>query len=230
MKFTGLSTVVFDLDGTLCRYKMGTAEAIAATLERTGLSPDVLGPTEDAAIRYLELWHEEEQRESDIPFRTRIWTRLLHEHGIDDPGLAAALGNTYVEIRLPSLELEPVALQLLSSLRTRYRLGLLTNGPSEMQWPKIERFGLTRYFDAVLVAGDVGIYKPDPRVFSLLLSQLGAAATGAVYVGNSYEMDVVGAKAAGMHSIWVRTDGEAAGDSIRPDLEIDRLERLEEVL
>ncbi len=231
MQFANLRTVIFDLDGTLCRYRITTADALAATLNQAGFPPDTLGDLTVAAARYLELWHAEEQVQSDIPFRARIWIRLLADHGIDDPELARRLGDMYIDIRLPSLELDPDAVSILTALRPRFQLGLLTNGPSEMQWPKIHRLGLTSYFDTVVVAGDVGIYKPDPRVFTIALARLGGTADTAVYIGDSYAMDVIGAKRAGLHCVWVKhpTNTELV-DSIHPDVEIDALSRLMEVL
>ncbi len=231
MNLDGLSTIIFDLDGTLCQYGLSTAQTLAATLERTGLPPDALGDLDAAAARYIELWHEEEKVRSPRPFRERIWTRLLAENGIDEEGLARILGETYIGIRLPTIRLDPAALPLLTALRPRYRLGLLTNGPGEMQWPKIERLALAPYFDEILVAGDVGIYKPEPEVFEIILSRLDAAPSRALYVGDSYQMDVVGAKRAGLFSVWLRREESAESlNSIRPDAEIEELSHLEGIL
>ncbi len=231
MMFVDLRAVLFDLDGTLCRYRITTADALAQTLTRAGLPADTLGDLSTAAAHYLELWHEEEKRDGPLPFRTRIWTRLLAEHGIDDPALARTLGDAYIGIRLPTLELDPNAPALLTSLRRRFRLGLLTNGPGEVQWPKIDKLSLAPWFDAITVAGDVGIYKPDPRAFAIILSQLGERPERALYIGDSYQMDVVGAKRAGLRCVWVRRpEDDEPVDSVRPDAEIDNLSRLSEIL
>ncbi len=231
MNFSGVRTIIFDLDGTLCRYGLSTAQAIAATLERVGLSPASLGDPDSVATRYIELWHEEEKVRSPQPFRERIWSRLLAEHGINEDGLAQVLGDTYISIRLPSLRLDPAAVPLLTALRPQYRLGLLTNGPGEMQWPKIERLSLEPYFDEIIVAGDVGIYKPDPKVFQIVLSRLNEVPSRALYVGDSYQMDVVGAKRAGLLSVWLNnSENNEPLDSVRPDAEIEQLFHLEGIL
>ncbi len=231
MDLAGLRTIIFDLDGTLCRYELGTKQVIAATLERVGLPLDSLGDLDSAATRYIELWHEEEKVRSPQPFRERIWARLLAEHGINEDGLARILGDTYISIRLPSLRLDPAAVPLLTALRPRYRLGLLTNGPGEMQWPKMERLSLEPYFDEILVAGDVGIYKPDPQVFEIILSRLNELPSRALYVGDSYQMDVVGAKHAGLFSVWLKNSkNNEPLDSVRPDAEIEELRHLEGIL
>jgi len=231
MNLAGLSTIIFDLDGTLCQYGLSTRQTLAATLERAGLPSDALGDLDRAAARYIELWHEEERSPSPRPFRERIWSRLLAENGIEGEGLARILGDIYIGIRLPTIRLDPAALPLLTSLRTRYRLGLLTNGPGEMQWPKIERLSLEPYFDEILVAGDVGIYKPDPRVFEIILSRLDEVPSRALYVGDSYQMDVVGAKSAGLSSVWLKnSENNEPLDSVRPDAEIEELIHLEGIL
>lgn len=231
MMFVNLHAILFDLDGTLCHYDITTADALGATLDSTGLSSNTLGDLHDAAARYLELWHEEEKRNGPPPFRTRIWARLLAEHGIDDSALARRLGEAYIGIRLPTLELDPSAPALLTNLHRRFRLGLLTNGPGEVQWPKIEKLSLRPWFDAITVTGDIGVYKPDPRAFAVILSRLGEVPARAVYVGDSYQTDVIGAKHAGLHCVWVkRPDNNEIMDSVRPDVEIDDLSQLSEIL
>jgi len=119
--------------------------------------------------------------------------------------------------------------ELLLDLKGAYRLGLLTNGQPDMQWPKIKTLGIEGLFDAIVISGEVGIYKPDRRIFEVLLARLGMEAHRTLYVGDSQEMDVAGAKSAGMRSAWVRRNGE--GDpATAPDVSIGRVDELREVL
>jgi len=231
MRPPGITTVIFDLDGTLCTYTVSVGEAIVESLRRTGQPIDLVGDLSDAAVRYDELWDEVElNRDSALLIREDIWARLLADHDIVDPSLAHDLATAYTRIRGPSLTLFDDARDLLITLKKQYRLGLLTNGPTNMQWPKIEDLGIAPLFDKILVSGDLGIHKPDAQVFHQLLAQLGATPTEALYVGNSYPMDVVGAKEAGLWSAWVAPDNEPVPDHVAPDIRMKDLSTLREVL
>ncbi len=204
-----LSAVVFDLDGTLCHYAINIERAMADALQHGGASVSLIGDLSLAADRYADLWYElQEDRDSTTSLRERIWISLLSEHGIDDNELAHRLSDVYIALRTESLVLIDGVVPLLKDLREKYTLGLLTNGPSDMQWEKIKLLGLEGYFDTIIVSGDVGIHKPDPRLFARLLQVVNAPADKALYVGNSYEMDIIGANDAGMFSVWVNPDGE----------------------
>lgn len=242
MNLQGLSTVAFDLDGTLCFYTVSVQEAIAETLDRLGRPVDLVGDLDRAASRYNELWYEVELNRGPVmSIRAQIWVRLLAEHGVNDTVLAHELVEEYTRIRVPSIQLFDGARDLLLDLKRTYRLGLLTNGPTDMQWPKIENLRIAPLFDAIVVSGDVGIYKPDARVFDILLGRLGTTPQEVLYVGDSHRMDVVGAKGAGMWSAWVRTphgavkltpwdkDGEEAVE-VTPDIEVSGVGELREVL
>ena len=82
------------------------------------------------------------------------------------------------------------AVQTLEALRPRFKLGLVTNGPSRTQRPKIEQFQLIDYFDLLIVSEEVGVAKPDPTIFAIALERLGVAPSEALFVGDSPEFDL----------------------------------------
>lgn len=226
-----LSAVVFDLDGTLCYYTVSIKRAMADTLRQAQVPADLIGDLCLASDRYGDLWYElQKDHENTTSLRERIWIRLLAEHNVDNKALAHRLSNVYVGLRTASLALFDGVLPLLTDLHARYTLGLLTNGPSHLQWEKINLLGLKGYFDAIIVSGDMGIHKPDPRLFAKLLELMSAPASGAVYVGNSYEMDIIGASDAGMLSIWVNPDGEEEPQAGIADGIIANVTELREIL
>jgi HAD superfamily hydrolase (TIGR01549 family) len=69
------------------------------------------------------------------------------------------------------------AIHVLSSLKSKYRLNLVTNGPSDIQRAEIDVLQIASYFDDVVVAGEVGYAKPDPRIFDPLKSKLSIPAS-----------------------------------------------------
>ncbi len=232
MSLTGLEAVIFDLDDTLCHYEISVSEAIRCTLARTSQQPDLVGDVEQAGARYKELWHEKILVDEKFPtLRERIWSRLLCEQGIDNPDLVERLASYYTRIRVSSLKMLSGASDLLERLHEGYSTGLLTNGPSEPQWEKIKLLEIEHLFDEIVVSGDVGFHKPDARAFSVLLSRLRTSSDRALYIGNSYTADVVGAKRTGMKVVWIKDSKDMEFvDKCFPDYQIGKLEELRELL
>jgi FMN phosphatase YigB (HAD superfamily) len=79
----------------------------------------------------------------------------------------------------------------------------VTNGNAD-----IDRIGIGHYFDASAAAHEVGFGKPDPRIFEHACSRVGVQASRVLHVGDDLELDILGARGAGMHAAWLR----------RPDL------------
>jgi len=231
LQASALSAVVFDLDGTLCHYAITIEQAMVAALQHIGVEATLIGDPSVAGNRYADLWYElQVDHQSTKSLRERIWIRLLQEQGIDDEKLARALSEVYVKLRTASLSLFNGVLPLLADLGGKYALGLLTNGPSDLQWEKIDLLKIEPLFDRVTVSGDMGIHKPDPRLFGGLLKEMDAPANRAVYVGNSYQMDIIGAHDAGMWSVWVNPDGEREPRDSIADLIIADVTELRRVL
>lgn len=94
---------------------------------------------------------------------------------------------------------------LLCQLSQRYLLAVLSNYPyAPCVHRVLNRHGLSRYLSCIVVSADVGIVKPSPDLFKITLYQLGVSADDAVYVGDDWCADVVGASRAGMRSIYTR--------------------------
>lgn len=215
-----LRAIAFDLDWTLSYYPASTQEILAASLARVGEPTIRVGDLDAAAGTYDSLWVETERSCASIhETRAHLWDHLLQAQGIHDPALADRLATAYDAIRRETgVRLYDGAEELLDGLRPHVRLGMITNGSTEMQWEKIDQLALRDRFDEILVAGDLGIYKPDPRIFLRLAEALGVSPAETLFVGDSFESDVVGAAAAGMRTAWIRPQSNA----LHPPMPIDR--------
>jgi putative hydrolase of the HAD superfamily len=80
------------------------------------------------------------------------------------------------------------------------RLGVVSNSEGRVH-QALEEAGLRQYFDIVVDSGLVGVEKPDPRIFQLALEELGVEAGEAIYVGDLFDIDVVGARSAGIEAV-----------------------------
>ncbi|HEL1629265.1 TPA: HAD family hydrolase [Streptococcus suis] len=103
------------------------------------------------------------------------------------------------------IELSPVFPEIFSWCQAQgIAMGIITNGPYRHQLRKIRTMGLVNWIELehVLISGQVGITKPNPAIFQLMEERLGLSGVDICYLGDSFENDVVGAKAANWKAIW----------------------------
>jgi HAD hydrolase, family IA, variant 1 len=89
--------------------------------------------------------------------------------------------------------------------KNNVKLGIITNGPSEHQWTKVDALGVEKWIprENIIVSGDLGINKPDKRIFEVMQEKLQLGVESLYYIGDSLENDIVGANNAGWKSIWI---------------------------
>ena len=107
------------------------------------------------------------------------------------------------------------------------RIGLITNGQSEVQQAKIDILGIREWFDSIVVSEEAGCKKPDASIFKLALETLGVNPSDAWYVGDHPRNDVYGARQAGLFAVWKQ--GVHVWDdalSVRPDAVVTELTEL----
>ncbi len=90
--------------------------------------------------------------------------------------------------------------------------------------------GLAGHFRATVIAGEVGVGKPDPRMFRAVLEEMGARAAEAVMVGNSPKRDVAGAQAAGILAVQIERYAPERPDGVVPDALIRNLGELRSII
>ncbi len=192
-----IQAVIFDLDGTLLdrrrsfeRFVRGQRERFASFLQTVD--------QEQYVQTLIDL-----DRDGYAP-RKELFTGMLAQFELPS-GLAETLLNDYRAGFPSACLLFPDAVETLSSLRASgLKLGLITNGSVRMQSRKLECLALSPLFDTILISDAEGISKPDRQIFHRALERLNANPAQAVFVGDHPEVDVAGARAAGMKAIWRR--------------------------
>jgi len=183
-----------------------------------GLWGDFTG--DDPNLRALRGW---------VPrYRREAWATALAEVGVTDEGAAAEISEIFIEQRARFHEPFPETVSVLSVLRRSCRMALVTNGAPDVQRRKLDESGLAHFFDAVLISGEFGFGKPDPRIFHSAIERLGGSAERSAMVGDSASRDIAGAKAARIKSVWiVRPSLEReTHQGVTPDETIGSLEEL----
>ncbi|MCH4296343.1 pyrimidine 5'-nucleotidase [Shewanella sp. 3B26] len=115
----------------------------------------------------------------------------------------------------------PQVPELLESLKGRYRLGIITNGFTELQRIRLERTGFADHFELLVISEEVGLAKPDKAIFDHALDAMGNPARERVLmVGDTLSSDIQGGLNAGLHTCWYNPDGKAADPATVPHMEV----------
>jgi HAD superfamily hydrolase (TIGR01549 family) len=232
-----LAAVLFDLDDTLHDDTATYQRAAERVAQDVAAERDVdAGMLFAAYVKQAEsFWINLAPEQLGTPLvglRARMWLAALRDAGIDDAKLAERCGQSYNRYRKDHLKLWPGALELLVALRGRgLKLGLVTNGFAETHREKLVLLNLEEAFDEIFIADEVGMIKPDPRLFRLVCERLGAAPEASAMVGDRYERDVRGAHAVGLYTVWlnVRNETVPAG-APQPDAIVPNIEAVEAAL
>ena len=105
----------------------------------------------------------------------------------------------------------PQTQEILAQLKPRHRLAVVSDAQTAYGLPELRAAGLAQYFDPVIISGDYGYRKPDPRLFQAALSALQVPPQDAIFIGNDRYRDVLGARQAGMKTILFCPNGAPGG-------------------
>ncbi len=218
---TNIEAVVFDLDGTLLDRRRSFERFVRGQWERYF---QVLQPVDQR--QYVQTLIELD-RDGYSP-RKELFGGMLARFDLPSD-LSDTLLRDYRAGFPGACSLFPDAARTLSSLRAGgFKLGLITNGSVRMQSGKLKCLSLEPAFDTVLISDAEGVSKPDPEIFRRALERLGTMADRAVFVGDHPDVDVSGARGAGMKSVW-RLD-RAVSRTVEADAIIEELSDLLQVL
>jgi putative hydrolase of the HAD superfamily len=206
-----LKAIFFDLDETLldtsgCRPPAVEASFQVAAREHPQLQLEAWRKaSEEVKAEMHDLWLNSPNSGAELLREGS--RRILVKLGIDDTDLATHVSRAYYRTWVSHLKLFPEVPEVLAALRGRYRLGIISNGPSDLQRYKLKLFDLEREFDPIVISGEVGVAKPDQKIFRYALEHAGVSAEEALYVGDLPVYDIVGAKSVGMKMAWVNRSG-----------------------
>ncbi|HEY1682034.1 MAG TPA: HAD family hydrolase [Candidatus Tumulicola sp.] len=232
-----LGAVLFDLDDTLhddtFAYRDAAEEVAREIAVERGI--DAVALTAAYVAEAEGFWHRlspDALEETMEGVRRRLWRNALDRVGIADPALALRSAERYHDYRKKRYVPFPQTAAVLAAERGRgRRLGLVTNGFSETHREKIELLRLGEFFDAIFIADEVGMVKPDPLLFAHACRTLETAPAHAAMVGDRYDRDMSGALEAGLATIWLNVRNEPLPAGVRPpDAECSTIEEAGRIL
>ena len=235
--------ILFDFGHTLVDFQRtqealhSAYEEIRARIEAVAYMevPEFLDLVERVAGGVDRLVAESyEQRRMEEVDQAELFRQALSGIGFDLPDdiiehIVALDHSAYSN----SITVEPEILAALDELRrARYRMGLVSNislRPDLMR-ADLERMGLAKYLDAMVFSSEVGLRKPDSRIFQEALDRLGVEPQETVFVGDRLYDDVSGAQAVGMRAVLTRQFRQEDDPDYAPDAVISHLSELPKVL
>ena len=186
--------VVFDVDDTL--YDM--AQPFYNALRRLYGERSAF---DLPALFLLFRRYSDERFEEFYIYRIR---KTLEEADVQTTDAQAlAFQRVYMGLQY-QIQLSPTIVRMLNDLRTRAKIGIITNGESTHQRKKIASLGMSKWMpeEAIIVSGDLKFRKPDQRIFQLMEERLELNGTQLLYVGDSFDLDVAGSTEAGWSAVW----------------------------
>jgi len=211
-----VTAVLFDLDDTLFDHWACTRTALADLRQQfPALGGVPAGAVEAEHRRLLEDLHLRVlagRMTVDDARVERFRQLLVFAGGTASAGDAAAAAAIYRSAYLAHWRPVEGALDLLEDLHGRLSTGVVTNNVAAEQRQKIAACGFGPLLDVVVISEEAGAAKPDPRIFCLALDQLGCEAGEAVMIGDAWDTDIAGARAAGIRPIWFNRFGGVSPD------------------
>ena len=201
---------------------------------------DTLVDTTEALVRLDKYWYRTLPRENRPETEEEFIARMFEPHplllGLRDayirmldiwpgcfPDVDSAL-RAHNEAEAKMVSLDPRTEAMLLDLKSaRVPLGVVTNGPTELQWAKVRNTGVADLVDAVVVSGEFGVNKPHRSIFIHALDRIGAMPSETLFVGDNPEADIVGARGVGMRTAWMSHGRSWHIASHRPTYIIDHV-------
>ena len=204
--------VFFDLYGTLLPYgDMEAAWADWLVALHAGLTAEGLAISREALADALDGFFglpEPPDAGDGLTVYERRLRRLCAELGMADVTATAIrrAADASIESWDDHVTLDPQALPVLEALRPTKALAMISNYDHHTYaYRLLARLGLAPLFEAIVISGEVGVKKPDPRIFGPALEATGLQPEEVVFVGDAPE-DVAGARAAGIRPVLIRRD------------------------
>lgn len=212
--------ILLDLDDTILSYSSIKEMCWKEVAEEHSGSLGGVKP-EDFVANILQhsnwFWSDENRhrkwRKNLRAAREEIVALSLKDQGIYEENLCKEIAGAYSRVRNVRIKPIPGALDALTAFRENgMKTALLTNGTSESQRSKIDRFALESFFDLILIEGEQGFGKPDRRIYLKALETLGVKPQETWMVGDNITWDVIAPQELGIKGVWINYKNEVLKD------------------
>jgi 2-haloacid dehalogenase len=212
------SWLFFDADGTLFDFEL--AEKLALSEILLELGQPLTNETHQNYQRInKDLWAAFEQgKVTQAEIKTQRFEKWLNAIGLSAD--IEKVSRSYLKHLSEQGPLLEHALDIVQTLSKNYQMLLLTNGLKEVQRPRFNASLLSPYFKDIIVSGEVGFAKPDPRIFDAAFQSIGSPdKTKVLMIGDSLSADIVGGSNYGLDTCWYNPNGATSS----PEVEVSTI-------
>ena len=233
--------VLIDLDDTLFDYPKTEEVAFRNTFKELGFFVE----SELGNAKKEEIYEKIKDRYKDV--NLQLW-KDLEKGAVDKDRLKVVRFEKIIEefdLKYDSYEMSELYLKKLGEgifpfeateklceyLHSKYKVGIVTNGIKEVQHSRIENSTIAKYIDKIIISDEVGVNKPDKRIFEYAMNYFEISDKKTVImIGDSLEADIKGGQNAGIDTCWVNLRNNVNDTGIVPKYEVRKLEELFEIL
>jgi 2-haloacid dehalogenase len=206
MEYTWL---LLDADGTLFDYDKAEFVALATTFDQYALdySPHCL---ETYRAINGQIWHDfEDGKITQEGLKARRFELLFEALSLSPASDATEFSERYLANLGDCAELIDGTADVLDAVHGRVHLALITNGLKEVQRSRLDRSGLEKYFEAVIISDEIGVSKPHAGIFDIAFARMGNPSKAEVLiVGDSLTSDIKGGSDYGIDTCWYNPTGK----------------------
>ncbi len=203
LKKEHLTDIFFDLDHTLWDFEKNSALTFRRVFQELGVVVNIDEFVHHYApinAYYWKCYRENKIDETTLRFNRLkdTFNQLKHEVS---PELIQSISEAYIEYLCTFTHLIEGAIPLLDTLKSHYKLHVITNGFENVQRFKIINSGMISYFEQIFTAEKTGFKKPHPQIFNHAMQTTGTRPEQTLMIGDSMEADILGAMEQGMQAI-----------------------------
>ena len=225
--------VFFDLDHTLWDYNRNVSESLSELYQIYSLQ-DLGIPTfekffESFLAVNFQLWDWYNVGKIDKHnLRKERFPRIFHHAGGNPEAIPAIFEEDFMHRTSSKSHVFPYSKEILTYLKEKYRIHVITNGFNESQAKKMISSGLDGFFELVVTSETTGFKKPDPRIFHHAMNELSTHPEFCLMIGDNPASDILGAQRAQIDQVFFNPEGKST--ELNPTFEIRHLRELEELL
>ncbi|MCR6847343.1 MULTISPECIES: HAD-IA family hydrolase [Bacillus] len=213
--------MLFDLDDTLLDRDKAVDNLFLLVLEKC-----YENVSDTVKNNMLQKFKEYDKREYGISNKTIVLESLF-----DEFAPIYRLPHNYIQDfwneNFPTcFSIDQNTIHFLNHIKSHFKIGIITNGSTHRQKAKIINTNLNNYFDTIIISEEVGLSKPDKRIFELALNKLNVQPKNTLFVGDDLEKDIAGCQNANIKGIWFNPHRITNKTEIKPYSEIDTFDSL----